>query len=76
VPGGRLIIHDFMLDEAHAGPMPAALFFLFYLSLRTDPVSFTASEIKQRCEQAGFVEVADAVLIPEITKTVIARKRI
>ena len=56
--------------------MPAAVFFLFYLSLRTDPVSFTASEIKQRCERAGFVEVTDAVLIPEITKTVIARKRI
>jgi ubiquinone/menaquinone biosynthesis C-methylase UbiE len=74
-PGGRLIIHDFMLDEDHAGPMPAAVFFLFYLSLRTDPLSFTASEIKRRCEQAGFVDATDAVLIPEITKTVIARKR-
>lgn len=74
-PGGRLIIHDFMLDDDRGGPMPAAAFFLFYLSLRTDPISFTTSEIKQRCEQAGFVETTDAVLIPEITKIVIARKR-
>jgi 2-hydroxy-4-(methylsulfanyl)butanoate S-methyltransferase len=74
-PGGRLIIHDFMLDEDQGGPMPAAVFFLFYLALRTDPLSFTASEIKQRCAQAGFVDATDAVLIPEITKTVMARKR-
>jgi 2-hydroxy-4-(methylsulfanyl)butanoate S-methyltransferase len=73
-PGGRLIIHDFMLDEDRAGPMPAAVFFLFYLSLRIDPISFTASEIKQRCARAGFVGATDAVLIPEITKTVIAQK--
>jgi ubiquinone/menaquinone biosynthesis C-methylase UbiE len=73
-PGGGLIIHDFMLDDDRAGPMPAAVFFLFYLSLRTDPISFTATEIKQRCAEAGFVDAMDAVLIPEITKTVIARK--
>jgi SAM-dependent methyltransferase len=73
-PGGRLIVHDFMLDDDRGGPMPAAVFFLFYLSLRTDPVSFTAADIKRRCAEAGFAEIADAVLIPEITKTVIARK--
>jgi len=73
-PGGRLIIHDFMLDEDRAGPMPAAAFFLFYLSLRTDPISLTTSDITKRCERAGFVDVMDAVLIPEITKIVIARK--
>jgi hypothetical protein len=73
-PGGRPIIHDFMLDDDRAGPMPAAVFFLFYLTLRTDPVSFTAAELNQRCAEAGFVDIADAVLIPEITKTIVARK--
>ena len=74
VPGGRLIVHDFMLDDDRGGPMPAAMFFLFYLSLRTDPVSFTAADIKRHCAAAGFVDITDAVLIPEITKTVVARK--
>jgi len=73
-PGGRLIVHDFMLDDDRGGPMPAAVFFLFYLSLRTDPVSFTAADIKRHCAEAGFADIADAVLIPEITKTVVARK--
>lgn len=74
VPGGRLIIHDFMLDDDRAGPMPAAVFFLFYLSLRTDPISFSAAEIMQSCAEAGFAGIADSVLIPEITKVVTARK--
>lgn len=73
-PGGRLVVHDFMLDDDRSGPMPAAVFFLFYLSLRTDPISFTAAEIARRCAAAGFVDIEEAVLIPEITKTVIARK--
>jgi SAM-dependent methyltransferase len=73
-PGGRLIVHDFMLDDDRGGPMPAAVFFLFYLSLRTDPVSFTAAEIADRCARAGFADIAASVLIPEITKMVTARK--
>src|SRR5208282_1886589 len=54
VPGGRVIVHDFMLDEDRSGPFSAAGFFLFYLTLRTDPVSFTASDVAGWLTNAGF----------------------
>jgi ubiquinone/menaquinone biosynthesis C-methylase UbiE len=72
-PGGRIVVHDFMLDEDRAGPFAAAGFFLQYLTLRTDPVSFTASEVAAWLADAGFENVESAILIPEITRYAVAR---
>ncbi|HJP19939.1 MAG TPA: methyltransferase [Alphaproteobacteria bacterium] len=73
-PGGQLIVHDFMLDDDRAGPAAAAGWFLVYLPLRTDAVSFSAAELKPLIAGHGFAEVQDAVMIPEITKVITARK--
>ncbi len=73
-PGGRLVVHDFMLHDDHVGPVSAAAFFLCYLALRTDTVSFTSAEIAARVRALGYVEVRAEVMIPEITKVVVARK--
>ena len=73
-PGGRLIIHDFMLDDDRAGPTSAALWFLQYLSVRTDSTSFSAAELRRTLAAQGFTDIAAAVLIPEITKYISARK--
>ncbi len=73
-PGGRLVVHDFMLDADRAGPFSAAGFFLIYLAWRTDPVSFSAEDLVPLVEAAGFVEPDHAPMLPEITKYLIARK--
>jgi 2-hydroxy-4-(methylsulfanyl)butanoate S-methyltransferase len=72
-PGGRIIVHDFMLDADRSGPFSAAGFFLQYLTLRIDSVSFTASEVAGWLGAAGFAEVASGTMIPEITGYAIAR---
>lgn len=73
-PGGRLVIHDFMLDQDRAGPFSAAAFFLSYLALRTDPISFTAADLEPLVATAGFGAMESGVMIPGITKYMTARK--
>jgi precorrin-6B methylase 2 len=73
-PSGKLILHDFMLEDDRSGPTTAAGFFLSYIAIRTDSVSFTAAELKEWTETAGFTDVESAVMIPEITKIVTATK--
>jgi predicted O-methyltransferase YrrM len=73
-PGGRLIVHDFMLADDRSGPSATAGFFLQYLTVRTDPLSFTAAEMSQWAAAEGFAKVESAVMIPEITKMVTASK--
>ncbi|HJM50701.1 MAG TPA: methyltransferase [Alphaproteobacteria bacterium] len=73
-PGGRLIVHDFMLDDDRAGPAQAAAWFLVYLPLRTDAVSFSAAELEPLIAGHGFEGIQDQVMIPEITKVITAEK--
>lgn len=73
-PGGRLLLHDFMFDDDRSGPVSAAAFFMTYLALRTDPVSFTAAQVSAWAEQHGFINIHADVMIPEITKIVSATK--
>jgi ubiquinone/menaquinone biosynthesis C-methylase UbiE len=72
--GGLLVVHDFMLDDDGPGPAPAALWFLQYVSYRGDSVSFSAHDLITRLRLAGFEPDDGTVLIPEITKVIIARK--
>jgi len=73
-PGGRLVVHDFMLNKDRSGPFSAAGFFLYYLALRTDPLSFTAEELAPMVEAAGFTAVRHDAMLPEITKYLIGYK--
>jgi hypothetical protein len=73
-PGGLLLVHDFMLDDSGPGPALAALWFLQYLAYRSDGVSFSAAGLSDQLRGAGFAPDPAAVLIPEITKVVLARK--
>ncbi len=47
VPGGLLIIHDFLLNDDKTGPLPAALFNLMV-------GAYSIGELLQLVEQAGF----------------------
>jgi len=73
-PGGRLLIHDFMLDDDESGPALAALWFLQYLWGRIDGISFSAATLAQQLSGHGYVDISDQVVIPEITKLVICSK--
>lgn len=73
-PGGLLIVHDFMLDDAAPGPEFAALWFLQYLAYRSDGVSFSASTLAARLRGHGFVPAPSEVLIPETTRMILSRK--
>ncbi len=74
VPGGQLVVHDFVLDDDGAGPPFAALWFLQYLAYQPGAVSFSAAELGQRLCAAGFAGPSSEVLIPEITKVIVSRK--
>jgi 2-hydroxy-4-(methylsulfanyl)butanoate S-methyltransferase len=73
-PGGRLLIHDFMLDDDETGPALAALWFLQYLSGRIDGIAFSAGSVAEQLRSHGYESISDQVVIPEITKLVSCTK--
>lgn len=74
VPGGLLLLHDFMLDDGRQGPRSAALWHLTSLLNDRDAVSLTPKYLESIAKDAGFGEVSTQILIPEITRLVTARK--
>ena len=68
IPGGRLLVHDFMLDDDRQGPALAALWFLQYLAVSTDTVSFTDADMTAHMTAAALVDITGEPLIPGITR--------
>jgi ubiquinone/menaquinone biosynthesis C-methylase UbiE len=73
-PGGLLVLHDFMLEDSGPGPVFAALWFLQYVAYQPDGLSFSAADLRDRLRDHGFLPTISEVLIPGITKVVLARK--
>lgn len=73
-PGGRLIVHDFMLDDDEQGPALAAQWFLLGLALQPDAGSFSAATLSVLLAEQGFTGVSSQTLIPQITKIVVGGK--
>lgn len=73
-PGGRLLIHDFMLDNDETGPALAALWFLAYIATRVGTASFSAATLAEQLKQHGYEDISDQVFIPEVTKLVTCAK--
>ena len=74
-PGGLLVVHDFMLDDAGSGPAAAALWFLQYLAYQPDATSFSAADLAGRLRRAGFSPQPATALIPGVTTVVLANKQ-
>jgi acetylserotonin N-methyltransferase len=55
-PGGRIMLHEMLLDDAGDGPVTAAAFSLLML-LATQGQQFTPGELAAILEGAGFVRV-------------------
>jgi acetylserotonin N-methyltransferase len=53
--GGRLFIHEMLLNDSQDGPLPAALFSVMMLGTRGKQLSF--AELDDLAREAGFAEV-------------------
>lgn len=56
-PGGRIVLHEMLMDDDGCGPLATACFSLLML-LGTRGRQYTLGELRVLLEQAGFVDVA------------------
>ena len=73
-PGGRLIVHDFMVEDDRGGPASAALWLLAAIVMDPEAPSLTPGSVTTVMTRHGLTEVAVQDVIPGITKAVIGRK--
>ncbi len=57
VPGGRILVHDFILNDAKDGPEFPALFSLNMLLANNGGRSYSELEIREMLEQAGVEDI-------------------
>lgn len=73
-PGGKLIVHDFMVEEDRRGPALAALWQLQHMAFTPEARSLSVGWLTEAGKKIGF-EVADVDnLIPAMTKLVVFAK--
>ena len=63
-----------MLDDDEQGPALAAQWFLQNLAFQPDAGSFSAAALTVLLVEQGFMSVSSQILIPQITKIVVASK--
>jgi 2-hydroxy-4-(methylsulfanyl)butanoate S-methyltransferase len=73
-PGGRYIVHDFIVDDDRTGPSLAALWQLQHMTFTPDAVSVTPGWLSGVLQGVGFVDIRVDDLIPGMTRVVTARK--
>ena len=67
-PGGKIVVHDFMVEDDHSGPPLAALWQLQHMVYTPDGFGMTPGFIRERMEEAGFVDIKEYDLIPGMTR--------
>ncbi len=73
-PGGKFMVHDFMVEDDRTGPVMAALWQLQHMAFTPDAHSVTAGWLKAEMEKVGFVHIQDDQTIPGLTHLVHASK--
>ncbi|MZR31922.1 methyltransferase [Sneathiella litorea] len=73
-PGGKILVHDFMVEDDRTGPVMAALWQLQHMAFTPEARSVTAGWLKAEMEKVGFVDIQDEQTIPGMTHLVHARK--
>jgi ubiquinone/menaquinone biosynthesis C-methylase UbiE len=63
-PGGRYLVHDFMVYEDHAGPPLAALWHLQHLAFTPHARSTTSEGVKRIMQTTGFHQIDAQEMIP------------
>lgn len=73
-PGGRLLVHDFIVDADRTGPKLAALWQLQHTAFTPEARSLDSGWLESRLKGAGFEGVTVAPMIPEMTMLAQGRK--
>ncbi|MEM7775273.1 MAG: methyltransferase [Pseudomonadota bacterium] len=74
VPGGVVMIHDFMVDTNRKGPTLAALWQLQHLAFTPDAQSISTGWLEKALRDVGFDVVHSDDLIPSMTKLIVGKK--
>merc|ERR1711972_1148472 len=75
-PGGRLLVHDFMVNDSLDGPALGALWALQHVTVNADGLGLCPREIITRMGEAGFNEskCESLEMIHGMTKLIVAHK--
>ncbi|MBT3307395.1 MAG: methyltransferase [Alphaproteobacteria bacterium] len=73
-PGGRLLVHNFMVDDDRTGPPMASLWQLQHMAFTPDVHALTPGWLMGRMEQVGFTDIQNEKTIPGLTRLIHARK--
>lgn len=73
-PGGKLMIHDFMVKEDRSGPALAALWQLQHMAFTPEARSLSVGWLVEKGREIGFVTEGGQNLIPAMTKLVVLEK--
>jgi ubiquinone/menaquinone biosynthesis C-methylase UbiE len=73
-PGGRLLIHDFVVEPDRTGPRLAALWQLQHTAFTPEARSLDAASLAAELEAAGFADVSVDEMIPRMTKLAVATR--
>jgi len=76
-PGGRLLVHDFMVHDSLDGPALGALWGLQHVTVNADGLGLCPAEIIKRMAVAGFdpANVETQEMIHGMTKVLVAHKK-
>jgi hypothetical protein len=73
-PGGRIVLHDFMVDDEGTGPSTAALWLVNALLIDPDVARLSPAFLEGRLRAHRFGALAHVEIIPGITRTIIGVK--
>merc|ERR1712050_665072 len=75
-PGGRLLVHDFMVNDSLDGPALGALWGLQHVTVNADGLGLCPQEIISRMGKAGFdtAKCETMEMILGMTKLIVAHK--
>ena len=74
-PGGRVLVHDFMVDDAHEAPGFAAMYLLSAVLDNPEAECLTPAFVEGALRDAGFEIEATETMLAEITSVTRARRR-
>lgn len=72
--GGRLIIHDFMVENDRTGPSLAALWALQHMCYTPDGIALTPGLLSENLVATGFPKPMERDLIPQMTRLLVTAK--
>jgi multidrug efflux pump subunit AcrB len=74
-PGGRLLVHDFMVNDSLDGPALGSLWALQHVTVNAGGLGLTPAEVISRMTAAGFAKCETMEMINGLTKLIVAFKK-